>query len=142
MTWILGIFISLILLFGFFYWSGRRFNPEGNAKNTARAMLSAFNTIEKTNRNLRREELYRLVLKTRPTCTDEETVEEILSEAKSTAKEEKKELALWMVTLWLVMHEYQTFRSNTSAIPGRIPHALEYLEHFYAGVTQIIPEDV
>jgi len=142
LSWILGILAVIIVLFGLLYWSGMRFTPEKIARNAARTMLSSFYSVEKAHPDTDKEELYAIVLRSRPTCRDETAVQQILNDARETAHEMKQPVRLWMITLWVVMREYHSYRSRMSGVPGNIPHALEFYERFSTSIRQVIPEDI
>ena len=141
-SWIWWSLIIIVVLFALLYWSGKRFSPEEIARNTARTMLAAFYATQKAHPELEKEELYVRALNTRPTFRNESTVKEILGDAKQTAEEMGQPIRLWMVTVWVVMHEYHSFRSRTSSVPGKIPHALEFYDQFLTSVRQVIPDDI
>lgn len=132
----------MVVIGGFFYWSGRRFRPEKIARNAAKTMPIAYYGFEAAHPEMPREALYMQTLMSRPTFRNEEAARMIFEDARQTARESGKPIRLWMVVLWSTMHEYHTFRSRTANLPGKIPHALEFYEQFLAGIQQVIPEDV
>lgn len=142
LSWTWWAIIIAVVLVGLLYWSDKRFSPDKIARNAARTMLSAYSAFEKALPSVEKEELYMKTLMSRPTFRNEETAEEIFEDARATSRETGQPVRLWMIALWAVMHEYHSFRSHTSHLPGGIPHALEFYDQFLAGVLQIIPEDV
>ena len=142
LSWVWWVIIIAVVIAGLLYWSGRRFSPEKIARNAARTMLAAYYAFEKAFPGLKKEELYMKTLMSRPTIRNEETAKEIFEEARETSRETGQPVRLWMIVLWVVMHQYDSFRSHTSNLPGEIPHALEFYDEFLAAVRQIIPEDI
>lgn len=142
MSWLFLLVGAPVLIFGLLYWSGKRFSPAKYARNLAKAMLVAYRAVETSCPGISKEELYLRALMLRPSFSDPSKARAILEDAKETARESKQRVRLWMVALCASMHEYHPFSSRTKDIPGQIPRAIEFYEHFESAVREVIPEDV
>ena len=141
MLWFLLLGV-MVAIFALLYWSGKRFRPENIARNAARTMLATYCGLEAARPETSKEQLYAETLKLRTTVSDPNSLKKVMEDAKQTAQEMNQPVRLWMVTLWVVMHEYHAFRSKTTSVPGNIPHPIEFYEQFRKGILEVIPEDV
>jgi hypothetical protein len=129
-------------MYGLFYWLGRRFDPEEIARNAAKAMLRSFRAFESKFPGAPKEELYMRALMTRLTFRTQTRAEMVVQYARFTAAETGQPVRLWMVVLWVVLHEYDGFKALMSGLPGRMPETMVFFEPFQAGVRQVISDDI
>src|SRR6266516_1551571 len=104
MGWvILAIVLVIVGYFAFKFIESSR--PLGFAKQLARAQLTSFYTFKNKYPNVSPQELYSMVLTTRPGY-DAELASNIMSGAIEASKEIGEELRFWMVVLQLAAYEY------------------------------------
>jgi hypothetical protein len=104
--------------------------PLGFAKQLARAQLTSFYAFKNKYPNISPQDLYSMVLTTRPGY-DAERASNIIAGAVEVSKEMGEELRFWMVVLQLAAYEYLS-RTGQSPMP--------VMNDLRSGVIKVIPE--
>jgi hypothetical protein len=128
MLWIIGaLLLAVIAYFAFKFIESSR--PLGFAKQLARAQLTSFYAFRNKYPNVPPQDLYSMVLTSRPGY-DAERADNIISGAAEVAQELGEEIRFSMVVLQLAAYEYLS-RTGQSPMP--------VMNDLRSGVTKVIP---
>lgn len=128
MLWTIGAFLLVtIVYFAFKFIESSR--PFGFAKQLARAQLTSFYAFKNKYPNVPPQDLYSMVLTSRPGY-DAQRADNIITGAAEIAQELGEETRFWMVVLQLAAYEYLS-RTGQSPLP--------VMNDLRGGVAKVIP---
>jgi hypothetical protein len=128
MLWTIGTLLFAVLVYFVFKFieSSR---PLGFAKQLARAQLTSFYAFRNKYPNVPAQDLYSMVLTSRPGY-DAQLADNLISGAAEVGQELGEEIRFWMVVLQLAAYEYLS-RTGQSPMP--------VMNELRAGVAKVIP---
>ena len=131
MIWlIIGLLLAVVIYIGSKMIQSSR--PLGFARQLARTQLLSFYAFRNKYPNLPQQELYSMVLTSRPGY-DAQLASGIISGAGEVAKQMGLNLRFWMVVLQLASYEYLS-RTGQSPLP--------VMDDLRSGVTSVIPQEL
>lgn len=133
-TTMIWLIIGLLLAVGIYVGSKmiQASRPPGFARQLARAQLLSLYACRNTYPNLRQQDLYSMVITSRPGY-DAQLASGIISDAGEVAEQMGSSLRFWMVVLQLAAYEYLS-RTRQSPLP--------VMNDLRSGVMSVIPPEL